>query len=54
MKLLTLTLLLSFLGMTLACDRRGADRDDIQREEAIEEAGHEMDELGDEVEDAVD
>ena len=52
-KLSLLTLLISLLGLNVACGERHADNDEIQREEVFEEAGHEMDEVGDDVEDAV-
>lgn len=43
--------LLAVLGLSVSCTNRG---DDMQREEVGEEIGHEMDEFGDKVEDAVD
>ena len=52
MKLLITFALLGLMGLNVACDRRGGDN--MEREEAVDEVGHEMDELGDEVEDKVD
>ena len=50
MKTVILLSMLALLGLGTACNRdRG---DDIQREDATEEIGHEMDEAGDNVEDA--
>lgn len=43
--------LLAILGLNVACSDRVSDRDDIQREEAVDEIGHEMDEASDKIED---
>lgn len=50
MKNLTMLALLALLGLSVSCSDRSGDG--IQEEEAFEEAGHEMDEVGDDVEDA--
>lgn len=52
MKSLFLIALLAMLGLNVACSKRTADNDGIQKEEVMKEAGHEMDEVGDDVEDA--
>jgi hypothetical protein len=52
MKLIMTLALMGLLGLNVACDRRGGDN--IEREEAVDEVGHEMDEMGDEIEETVD
>jgi hypothetical protein len=50
-KLTLLFTLLAVMGLGVSCDR-GIERDEMEREEIGEEFGHEMDEMGDNIEDA--
>lgn len=46
-------ILLAMLGLgVVACDRMDRDSGEAQREEALDEMGHEADEMGDKMEDA--
>jgi hypothetical protein len=47
-----LFIMLSLLGLSVACNNER--NDEIEREEVTEEIGHEMDELGDKMENAKD
>lgn len=47
-----LLMTLALLGFGVACDREIERGDEIEREEIGEELGHEMDEMGDNIEDA--
>lgn len=53
MKTTMMFILLAMLGLGVSCDRmdRG-DSGEAQREEAVDEIGHEADEMGDNLEDA--
>lgn len=53
MKTSLMFILLAMLGFgVVACDRMDRDSGDAQREEALDEMGHEADEVGDKMEDA--
>jgi hypothetical protein len=54
-KLTLLFVLMGLMGLNVSCSDREAELDDIQREESpINEAGEELEHVGDDIEDSVD
>ncbi len=52
MKTTMMFILLAMLCLGVSCDRMDRDSGEAQREEAVDEMGHEADEMGDNLEDA--